>query len=86
MVTVLLIILAAIVVCCIILAIFVWMTYNRFVLLRNRVKEAWSDIEVLLKTLLLYSLLLMMKINDYTHEIIRNNLVTKFLSKLTKRY
>lgn len=49
MVTVLLIILAAIVVCCIILAIFVWMTYNRFVLLRNRVKEAWSDIEVLLK-------------------------------------
>lgn len=49
MVTILLIILAAIVVCCIILAIFVWMTYNRFVLLRNRVKEAWSDIEVLLK-------------------------------------
>ena len=49
MVTVLLIILAAIVVCCVILAIFVWMTYNRFVLLRNRVKEAWSDIEVLLK-------------------------------------
>jgi LemA protein len=49
MVTVLLIILAAIVVCCIILAIFVWMTYNRFVLLRNRVKEAWSDIEILLK-------------------------------------
>ncbi|WP_413854586.1 LemA family protein [Candidatus Ruminimicrobium bovinum] len=49
MVTVLLIILAAIIVCCVILAIFVWMTYNRFVLLRNRVKEAWSDIEVLLK-------------------------------------
>jgi len=49
MVTVLLIVLAAIVVCCIILAIFVWITYNRFVLLRNRVKEAWSDIEVLLK-------------------------------------
>jgi len=49
MVTVLLVVLAAIIVCCVILAIFVWMTYNRFVLLRNRVKEAWSDIEVLLK-------------------------------------
>ena len=24
-------------------------TYNRFIVLRNRVKEAWSDIEVLLK-------------------------------------
>ena len=29
--------------------IFFWATYNRFVLLNNRVKEAWSDIEVLLK-------------------------------------
>ena len=29
--------------------IFFWTTYNRFVLLNNRVKEAWSDIEVLLK-------------------------------------
>ena len=40
------IILIAIIVCCL---IFVWMTYNRLILLRNRVKEAWSDIEVLLK-------------------------------------
>ncbi len=29
--------------------LFLWSTYNRFVVLRNRVKEAWSDIEVLLK-------------------------------------
>lgn len=29
--------------------LFLWATYNRFVVLRNRVKEAWSDIEVLLK-------------------------------------
>ena len=29
--------------------IFFWTTYNRFILLNNRVKEAWSDIEVLLK-------------------------------------
>lgn len=29
--------------------IFFWSTYNRFILLNNRVKEAWSDIEVLLK-------------------------------------
>ena len=49
MLTILLIILIAIIVCCVIVAIFIWMTYNRFVLLRNRVKEAWSDIEVLLK-------------------------------------
>ena len=31
------------------LVIFLWSTYNRLILLRNRVKEAWSDIEVLLK-------------------------------------
>ena len=29
--------------------IFVWTTYNRFILLRNRLKEAWSDVEVNLK-------------------------------------
>ena len=29
--------------------IFFWSTYNRFILLNNRVKEVWSDIEVLLK-------------------------------------
>lgn len=28
---------------------FLWSTYNRLILLRNRMKEAWSDIEVLLK-------------------------------------
>ena len=49
MVTVLLVLIALIVVFCVIAALFVWLTYNRFVLLRNRVKEAWSDIEVLLK-------------------------------------
>lgn len=32
-----------------ILVIFLWTTYNRLILLRNRVKEAWSDIDVLLK-------------------------------------
>ena len=33
----------------VIFVIFVWTTYNRLILLRNRVKEAWSDIDVLLK-------------------------------------
>ena len=33
----------------VIFIIFVWTTYNRLILLRNRMKEAWSDIEVLLK-------------------------------------
>jgi len=28
---------------------FLWSSYNRFIVLKNRVKEAWSDIEVLLK-------------------------------------
>lgn len=32
-----------------ILVIFLWTTYNRLILLRNRMKEAWSDIDVLLK-------------------------------------
>lgn len=29
--------------------LFIWTTYNRLILLRNRMKEAWSDIQVLLK-------------------------------------
>lgn len=29
--------------------LFFWSTYNRLIILRNRMKEAWSDIEVLLK-------------------------------------
>ena len=33
----------------VIAVIFLWSTYNRLILLRNRVKEAWSDIDVLLK-------------------------------------
>ena len=33
----------------VIAVIFLWSTYNRLILLRNRMKEAWSDIEVLLK-------------------------------------
>ncbi len=32
-----------------VMVLFLWMTYNRLVLLKNRMKEAWSDIEVLLK-------------------------------------
>ena len=33
----------------VIMVIFLWSTYNRLILLRNRMKEAWSDIDVLLK-------------------------------------
>ena len=33
----------------VIMVIFLWTTYNRLILLRKRVKEAWSDIDVLLK-------------------------------------
>ena len=33
----------------VIAVIFLWSTYNRLILLRNRMKEAWSDIDVLLK-------------------------------------
>jgi LemA protein len=33
----------------IIIGIFFMITYNRFIVLRNRVKEAWSSIEILLK-------------------------------------
>jgi LemA protein len=29
--------------------LFVWLTYNKLITLRNRVKEAWSDIDVQLK-------------------------------------
>jgi len=37
--------------CCliVIVGIYFWSTYNRLIVLRNRVKEAWSDIDVLLK-------------------------------------
>lgn len=33
----------------VIAVIFLWTTYNRLILLRNRMKEAWSDIDTLLK-------------------------------------
>ena len=49
MLTAVLIILAVLCLLVLFFVIFVWSTYNRFILLRNRVKEAWSDIEVLLK-------------------------------------
>ena len=49
MVNVILIILLAFCLLLVILAVFLWSTYNRLILLRNRMKEAWSDIEVLLK-------------------------------------
>ena len=42
---------ALIVLCALVViaVVFLWSTYNRLILLRNRTKEAWSDIEVLLK-------------------------------------
>ncbi|MBR3627398.1 MAG: LemA family protein [Elusimicrobia bacterium] len=46
MANVILIVLCAVIV---IMVIFLWTTYNRLILLKNRVKEAWSDIDVLLK-------------------------------------
>ena len=49
MLTAVLIILVVLCLVVLFFVIFVWSTYNRFILLRNRVKEAWSDIEVLLK-------------------------------------
>ena len=49
MVNVILIILLALCLVFIIMVIFLWSTYNRLILLRNRMKEAWSDIDVLLK-------------------------------------
>ncbi len=49
MVNVILIILLVLCLAFIIMVVFLWTTYNRLILLRNRVKEAWSDIEVLLK-------------------------------------
>jgi LemA protein len=33
----------------VIIALYVWAAYNTFVVLKNRVKEAWSDIEVQMK-------------------------------------
>ena len=42
--------LIALIVLCVLVfiaVVFLWSTYNRLILLRNRMKEAWSDIEVL---------------------------------------
>ena len=33
----------------VIIVLFFWTTYNRLIILRNRVKEAWSSIDILLK-------------------------------------
>ena len=49
MLTAVLIVLAVLCLVVLFFVIFVWSTYNRFILLRHRVKEAWSDIEALLK-------------------------------------
>lgn len=49
MVTALVVILSVLCFLIIIVGLYFLNTYNRFVVLRNRVKEAWSDIEVLLK-------------------------------------
>lgn len=49
MVNAILIILLVFCLLLVITAVFLWSTYNRLILLRNRMKEAWSDIEVLLK-------------------------------------
>ncbi|MDD2523341.1 MAG: LemA family protein [Endomicrobiia bacterium] len=49
MVTALVVILSLLCFLIIIVGLYFLNTYNRFVVLRNRVKEAWSDIEVLLK-------------------------------------
>lgn len=49
MVTAIFVILLILCLLLIFIVIFFWSTYNRFILLNNRVKEAWSDIEVLLK-------------------------------------
>ncbi|MCR4662848.1 MAG: LemA family protein [Endomicrobiaceae bacterium] len=49
MVNAILIILLVFCLLLVIIAVFLWSTYNRLILLRNRMKEAWSDIEVLLK-------------------------------------
>jgi LemA protein len=47
--TTLLVILALLCFVIFLTAMYFLSTYNRFIVLRNRVKEAWSDIEVLLK-------------------------------------
>lgn len=49
MVTALVVILSVLCFLILITGLYFLNTYNRFVVLRNRVKEAWSDIEVLLK-------------------------------------
>ncbi len=45
-VLIILVVLCVIILCTI---LFFWLTYNRLILLRNRMKEAWSDVDVLLK-------------------------------------
>ena len=49
MLTVVLVILVVICLAVLFTILFFWSTYNRLIILRNRMKEAWSDIEVLLK-------------------------------------
>ncbi|MBQ3833916.1 MAG: LemA family protein [Elusimicrobia bacterium] len=49
MLAVTLIVLLVLCVLVLVAVFFVWATYNRLILLRNRMKEAWSDIDVLLK-------------------------------------
>ena len=49
MVAVLLVLVGLIVLLAVIAGIYLFMTYNSFVVLKNRVKEAWSDIEVQMK-------------------------------------
>ena len=49
MVAVLLVLVGLIVLIAIIAGLYLFMTYNSFVVLKNRVKEAWSDIEVQMK-------------------------------------
>ncbi|MDR1696256.1 MAG: LemA family protein [Endomicrobium sp.] len=49
MTTVLLALIGLVVLCAVIAGFYLLVTYNGFVTLRNRVKEAWSDIEVQMK-------------------------------------
>lgn len=49
MVTILLVLIGLFVLVAIIAALYLLVTYNMFVTLKNRVKEAWSDIEVQMK-------------------------------------
>ncbi|MCL1973032.1 MAG: LemA family protein [Endomicrobia bacterium] len=49
MVTLLLVLIGLLVLAVVIVALYLLVTYNAFVTLKNRVKEAWSDIEVQMK-------------------------------------